>query len=283
MLVVFGDGTAGLNASTAGWTGPPWSATSTRSSGHRPPSSLGPHLPRPTGHLAARQRAARRHRRCLLRVRRLRRGVHHVHAEHRRLHERPGQGAALLARCVRPARLPARAPACQGDHRSDPRVDRQPPLPPRTDRGDARGEPRVIAFVDAMTAPTVSDDDKRAAFHTAAKAHVRRGSVRRAMPGAAAPLGAAVDPAPPWWAGPAPSRWCYPVSSSPRSQLPSSPSTASATTSCSGSRPAARRRRRRSSPVLYLASDEASYVNGTSLVVDGAWDITNYPRLAPYV
>lgn len=36
-------------------------------------------------------------------------------------------------------------------------------------------------------------------------------------------------------------------------------------------------------PSIFLVSDEASYVNGTSLVVDGAWEITGYPNLSKFM
>ncbi|MFC3418997.1 SDR family NAD(P)-dependent oxidoreductase [Salinicoccus hispanicus] len=36
-------------------------------------------------------------------------------------------------------------------------------------------------------------------------------------------------------------------------------------------------------PSLFLVSDDASYINGTSLVVDGAWEITGYPDLSKHM
>ncbi|HJQ46478.1 MAG TPA: SDR family NAD(P)-dependent oxidoreductase [Amycolatopsis sp.] len=36
-------------------------------------------------------------------------------------------------------------------------------------------------------------------------------------------------------------------------------------------------------PSLYLASDDARYVTGTSLLVDGGWAITGYPDLSKYL
>jgi meso-butanediol dehydrogenase / (S,S)-butanediol dehydrogenase / diacetyl reductase len=35
-------------------------------------------------------------------------------------------------------------------------------------------------------------------------------------------------------------------------------------------------------PALYLASDDAAYVNGASLLVDGAWSISGYPDMRPF-
>ncbi len=35
-------------------------------------------------------------------------------------------------------------------------------------------------------------------------------------------------------------------------------------------------------PAVYLASDDASYVNGASLLVDGAWAVSGYPDMRPF-
>ena len=35
-------------------------------------------------------------------------------------------------------------------------------------------------------------------------------------------------------------------------------------------------------PALYLASDDATYVNGASLLVDGAWAVSGYPDMRPF-
>ncbi|GAA3400754.1 SDR family NAD(P)-dependent oxidoreductase [Paenibacillus hodogayensis] len=36
-------------------------------------------------------------------------------------------------------------------------------------------------------------------------------------------------------------------------------------------------------PALFLVSEEASYVNGASLIVDGAWAVTGYPDLSKFL
>ncbi|WP_269410001.1 SDR family NAD(P)-dependent oxidoreductase [Lentibacillus daqui] len=36
-------------------------------------------------------------------------------------------------------------------------------------------------------------------------------------------------------------------------------------------------------PAMFLVSDDASYVNGTSLVVDGAWAVSGYPDLSKFM
>ena len=35
-------------------------------------------------------------------------------------------------------------------------------------------------------------------------------------------------------------------------------------------------------PALYLASEDASYVSGASLWVDGAWAVSGYPDMRPF-
>jgi meso-butanediol dehydrogenase / (S,S)-butanediol dehydrogenase / diacetyl reductase len=35
-------------------------------------------------------------------------------------------------------------------------------------------------------------------------------------------------------------------------------------------------------PAVYLASDDATYVNGASLLVDGAWAVSGYPDMRPF-
>ena len=68
-------------------------------------------------------------------------GRHRDPADHvRRLRRRRREGVEVLAGRVRADGLPARAPPGEGPDRRDLRVDRDPAVPPRPHRGDARGD-----------------------------------------------------------------------------------------------------------------------------------------------
>lgn len=36
-------------------------------------------------------------------------------------------------------------------------------------------------------------------------------------------------------------------------------------------------------PAAFLVSDDASYISGASLIVDGAWSVTGYPDLSKFM
>ncbi|MFC4024016.1 SDR family oxidoreductase [Oceanobacillus longus] len=35
-------------------------------------------------------------------------------------------------------------------------------------------------------------------------------------------------------------------------------------------------------PSLFLLTDDASYINGTILVIDDGWEVTNYPDMSKF-